>query len=474
MQNLTPIEPDSNIQPNQPALNNNGFIKLDKAIRGALNDIGEENDALYAKFFNWSLEVVNELESDCFHNSRNILLPIQPTLTNTGLKWCKLPDDCTQYNFIGFLNKNGERIALSYNPNLVGEYNEADTHCHCGCGDDLCETLSQPQTTTTDINMVIPVKRCSYLVDFSTVLSGISVDAFDYEYSFPDVVVLGNYPYTIAIIINTILQPSVTINSQSDLDAFFASYGFDNKISDTDYKTTPSQVTTNFGNLIFTGTPFVCSPALIQSTTTLQTARYEPPLANPFPVTNLSIVLGGTTYTSTDTYTSFRQILEWLNGLNFGTGYFQFEINASVNSSIPNYLGNMAYTQTTSPTPVVIDAGITTHIPFQQCIYDVGGFPFSFTGFTIVLGGVTYTVTGTYTSISQITDVLNALNGGSGYFVPVTNRTWNAKINSSVANYFGAFVDTITPIDYNTNNNSWVYDISSFMLSIYVGCFCND
>lgn len=438
------------------------WITIDSAIKGWLLRKGETNTALYNRSLSFTIDCVNELGYDVFkHFKEEILCVDQATLT------AKLPSDFVSYVRLGFINNNGEFIPLTYNDLMIGlDVPVEDCHCSCGCGSPICESITSE--VDTQVTILTPVKECNYNVDFSQVLSGISVDAFDYEYSFPDVVVLGNYPYTVAITINSILQAAVTINSQSDLDAFFVSYGFDNKINDTDYKTTPSQVTTNFGNLIFTGTPFVCSAATILTTTTLQTGSYEYEVFNPYPLTNVSIILGGVTYISTDTFTSEIQLVEWLNGLNFGVGLFD-GLSCRVNSSIPDYLGNLSYTQTVVPTPVVIDAGITTHIPFQQCTYDMGSFPFTFNGFNIILGGVTYAITGTFTSVIQIVNVLNALNGGSGYFVHVTDRTFNARINSNTANYFGTFADTIEPFDYSTNNNSWVYNISSFVFPSALG-----
>ena len=150
-----------------PKSDYSAFTSLDECVKLALVRSGKnENDSLYTKFLYFAMQVVNELQADCFQNQKNLLIPVEPNLTNTGLKYAKLPDDYSQYSFVGFINNEGERIPLTYNQNMVGSFDLDDCHCGCGCCSDACKEITSG-IKTTGSNVTLTTSY--YTVDFGDI-----------------------------------------------------------------------------------------------------------------------------------------------------------------------------------------------------------------------------------------------------------------------------------------------------------------
>jgi len=301
----------------------------------------------------------------------------------------------------------------------------------------------------------------------------------DYEYDLS--VISFTFPYTIYLSINSFPQPitPTSIVNQSDLDTFFASFGFV-KISDTKYiiyqaestydsaiirqdlvvcSNTPTTVSTNhqtarygkfvepfswngismvLGGVTYTDN-ITCTNQPIVSTT-LQTLTYEN-VSDWFPFNGISIVLHGTTFTNASLYVNIEQVMQWLNGLNSLVGYFVYDIGtdsilAMENSLVAGYFGD--FTMDTAGVPQLL----TTILPTSHANttnWDLTSVVFPLIDSNITIDGVVYNM-GAMADINAIATFINTIPQLTGYawvlagtFVVISHRS--AAINTAAMTF---------------------------------------
>lgn len=243
-----------------------------------------------------------------------------------------------------------------------------------------------------------------------------------YEYNFTGNPILGRYPFTIAITVNGVLQSAVTINSQSDLDTFFASYGFTNKIGNADYGT-DTVTQTIFGDLQIIGTIIAPVNAPVLSELTFQKCTYS---LGSFSFTSFTIDLGGHIQTEncSPAATTIDELVVICNGFfagggddNRGFGYY-FKVNsttlgAQITSNIANFFGNL--------NAVVPGNKITGT---NSIVYDISSFAFpSTTGARITINGTTYINSSTIADATALVAWLNTLYSQSLGIFTLTSPT---------------------------------------------------
>jgi len=320
---------------------------------------------------------------------------------DSATKSAKLPDDLVQYTRVALKNQVGELTDLALNPNLVIgdiEQPECDNPCpECGCDLELCSAVSNVVLTETAVTIATPVVQCDYSV---TLLFG----------QVGGICVNPIFPFTfISVAVDGFTSAVTTVvNNLGEYGAVVDSFTI------SDLPLSRVILGTNSG-----GGGFNCSQAVTYySDYPMTIISYEK---------NGVTVLDGTVVANYDELSAYMAQLGWTGITNSGC----------------------------------LNATNSVTLPLQRCTYSTGGFPFIFNNFSITLGGAFQFITGSYTTVDQIVNVLNALVTGAGYFYKISNSTFGAIINSATANYFGN-LNATPPSGYTTSTNTNRWDISGF------------
>lgn len=319
---------------------------------------------------------------------------------DSSTKTVAIPDDMLQYTMIGFVNQVGEIIELTYDPKLVFRQEVLSPVCHCdecGCTDEVCSTISNVVLSETVVTIPTPVVQCDYSV---TLLFGQREGLCSspiFPFTFISVTIDG-FTSAVTTVVNNNGEYAAVIDALSVSDILL-----------------PMTIRgTNSG-----GGSFVCATTISYYTD--------------YPMTIVSYVKNSVT------------VLDGTVVANY--------------SELSAYMATLGWTGITESGCVNATNSVT--LPLQKCTYSTGGFPFTFNNFSITLGGAFQFITGSYTTVDQIVNVLNALVTGAGYFYKISSSTFGAIINSATANYFGN-LNATAPTGYTTNTNTSRWDISGF------------
>lgn len=112
------------------------FVTMDEIVKAALSDIYDDNQVGYERYEFLAIRGWRELNLFVIKSQRKVFLNVDPT-TNT----VSLPYDFIRYSFIGYIDACGERVPLSFNPDLANSLQKAACDCHCGCVSSLCREV---------------------------------------------------------------------------------------------------------------------------------------------------------------------------------------------------------------------------------------------------------------------------------------------------------------------------------------------
>lgn len=235
-----------------------------------------------------------------------------------------------------------------------------------------------------------------------------TVTQCDYLYSFTGLFD-GVFGYDIEIIVNGVPSGTTTINSQGDLDLFFAGYGF-TKLGNTSYEITSSVDV--YGDITFNlAGGFSCTMAA-QSMIDFELAIYlDTTILPELPFTGISLDLDGTVYTDGAVYSTVQQMLEWMNSLVTGQGYFYYdtlanEIVARVASYTVPVFGDLIIATAGTPVTVVVSTSATSYTTWK---FGCSGVSYPTTSLSIDIDGITYNTVTPMANIAAVSAWINSL-----------------------------------------------------------------
>lgn len=241
---------------------------------------------------------------------------------------------------------------------------------------------------------------------FSPTIPGI-ITSCVYTYSFT-APFGGVFGYDIVITINGVPQTAIPIANQTDLDNFFIGYGF-TKISDTYYThPTTSDV---YGDVTFSLTGSLVCTSPPQSLIPLEVSIYlDTTILPALPFTGISLDLDGTVYTDGATYTTVQQMLEWMNSLVTGQGYFYYDTGANqIVARVASYsaplFGDIIIDTAGTPVTVVVSTSATT---FTCWKFTGAGIVYPTTTESISIDGTTF---GSSSNLANVAALVAWING---------------------------------------------------------------